>query len=194
MQKYKKKQLKQQQIVINFISVQKLEINRGQLYGLPKNPRFIKDSRFEALKKSIQDAPEMLALRELLVYPLENGNYIVIGGNMRLQACIELGYKELPCKIIPLETPVAKLREYVIKDNIGFGQDDTFLLLEEWNKTELEDFGIEMTSFQEVNLDDFFSDEKIEKKQKELICPHCGMNFYSKENENENNSDNSDID
>lgn len=172
--------------ITSAISVQKLEINRGQLYGLPKNPRFIKDTRFEALKKSIQDAPEMLALRELLVYPLENGNYIVIGGNMRLQACIELGYKELPCKIIPLETPVAKLREYVIKDNIGFGQDDTSLLLEEWNKIELEDFGMDCCFFdnESINIDDFFEEvqNKDEKSNNPILCPHCGKDINIKNN------------
>lgn len=98
------------------IRVKDIEVNKGQIYGLPKNPRFIRDERFEALKKSIEDAPEMLTLRELLVYPY-NDKYVVIGGNMRLRACIDLGYKEVPCKVLEEETPVAKLREYAIKDN-----------------------------------------------------------------------------
>lgn len=124
------------------IKIADLEINRGQIDGLPKNPRTIKDERFKALKKSIEDAPEMLALRELLVYP-HNGKYVVIGGNMRLKACKELGYKELPCKVIDENTPVEKLREYTIKDNIGFGDDDWDCLLAEWNVNELEDWGFE---------------------------------------------------
>lgn len=94
------------------IQIELIETNKGQLEGLPKNPRVIKNARFDALKKSIEDAPEMMHLRELLVYPLENGNYIVIGGNMRLKACQDLGYKELPCKIIASETPIEKLKEY----------------------------------------------------------------------------------
>lgn len=126
-----------------------LELNEGQMYGLPKNPRWIRDARYQALKKSIEDAPEMLELRELLVYPLDDvdghkGKFIIIGGNMRYRACLELGYQEVPCKVIPLETPVKKLREYVIKDNEGFGQNDWDLLSSEWDTEELQDYGMEL--------------------------------------------------
>lgn len=125
------------------IEISLLEPNKGQIKGLPRNPRTIKDKRFKALKKSIEDAPEMLALRELLVYP-HNGKYVVIGGNMRLKACRELGYKELPCKVIDENTPVEKLREYTIKDNIGFGTDDWGALFDDWDLSELEDWGMEL--------------------------------------------------
>lgn len=131
------------------LNIDLLELNEGQLYGLPKNPRWIRDARFEALKKSIEDAPEMLDLREVLVYPLTDlpgheDKYIVIGGNMRLRACKELGYKEIPCKVLDLEIPVKKLREYVIKDNEGFGQNDYELLANDWDAEELQDFGLEL--------------------------------------------------
>ena len=134
---------------IKNLSTELLELNEGQMYGLPKNPRWIRDKRFESLKKSIEDAPEMLALREILVYPLADlegheDKYIIIGGNMRFRACQELGYTELPCKVIPLETPVKKLREYVIKDNESFGQNDYELLSNEWDQDELSDFGMEL--------------------------------------------------
>lgn len=119
------------------ISISEIEINKGQIYGLPKNPRFIRDERFNALKHSIEEAPEMLSLHEIFVYPHE-GKYVVIGGNMRLRACKDLGYKEIPCKIIPKETPVAKLREYTIKDNESFGQNDWDLLANEWDSEEQE--------------------------------------------------------
>lgn len=126
-----------------------LELNEGQMYGLPRNPRWIRDARYQALKKSIEDAPEMLELRELLVYPLDDveghkGKFIIIGGNMRYRACLELGYQEIPCKVIPLETPVKKLREYVIKDNEGFGQNDWDLLASEWETEELQSWGMEL--------------------------------------------------
>lgn len=119
------------------ISIDLLEENIGQLEGLPSNPRWIRDSRFEALKKSIQDAPEMLQLRELLVYPLNGEKYIIIGGNMRFRACKELGFKELPCKIIPKHVPVAKLREYIIKDNEAFGQNEWTKLTNDWAAEEI---------------------------------------------------------
>ena len=73
------------------VPVSKLEMNKGQLQGLPKNPRFFRDNRYEAMKKSIEDSPEMLQLRELIVYPY-NDKYIVVCGNLRLRACKELGY------------------------------------------------------------------------------------------------------
>ena len=93
-----------------------LRCNEGQLEGLPSNPRYIKDEKFELLKHSLQESPEMLHLRELLVFPHED-TFIVIGGNMRCRAAEELGIEELPCKVLPVTTPVEKLREYTIKDN-----------------------------------------------------------------------------
>lgn len=150
---------------IRNIRMSLLELNEGQMYGLPKNPRWIRDARYEALKKSIQDAPEMLELRELLVYPLDDvdghkGKFIIIGGNMRYRACLELGYQEIPCKVIPLETPVQKLREYVIKDNEGFGQNDWDLLASEWDTDELQGFGMELDYIAPPtgDVEDFFDE------------------------------------
>lgn len=147
------------------LRLHELELNEGQMYGLPKNPRWIRDARYEALKKSIEDAPEMLGLRELLVYPLDDveghqGKYIIIGGNQRFRACLELGYQEVPCKVIPLETPVKKLREYVIKDNEGFGQNDWELLANEWQQDELADWGMELDYIAPAtgDVDDFFEE------------------------------------
>lgn len=126
------------------IQIKNLELNSGQLEGLPKNPRLIRDEKFEALLKSISDAPEMLNLRELLVFEYKKGKYIVIGGNMRLKACKELGYSELPCKILPAETPLEKLREYTIKDNNNFGEYDWDLLASDWDSVQLEDWGVDL--------------------------------------------------
>lgn len=127
---------------IKDIDIKRLELNKGQVEGLPKNPRFIRDDRYKALVKSIEDAPEMLKLRELLV--VEHGNkFVVIGGNMRLRACKELGMETVPCKVLPADTPVAKLREYAIKDNNGFGEDDWDVLANEWDAEELQEWGME---------------------------------------------------
>lgn len=154
------------------LRLHELELNEGQMYGLPKNPRWIRDARFEALKKSIEDAPEMLGLREILVYPLSDvegheDKYIIIGGNMRYRACLELGYQELPCKIIPLETPVKKLREYVIKDNEAFGQNDWDLLSSEWETEELSGWGMELDYIappSDVDIDDLFEETPVVEK------------------------------
>ena len=136
---------KKHETMVKNIPIGEIELNKGQVEGLPKNPRFIKDYRFEALKKSIQDAPEMLSLRELIVYPY-GGKYVVIGGNMRLRACKELGFKEVPCKVLDEQTPADKLREYTIKDNNAFGDTDFDLLANEWDTDELGDWGVEFPS------------------------------------------------
>lgn len=127
----------------NLISISLLDFNKGQLQGLPKNPRFFRDNRYEAMKKSISDSPEMLELRELIVYPYNDGRYVVVCGNLRLRACKELGYKELPCKVLNADTPVKKLREYATKDNVNFGENDMDIMENEWDKSELQDWGIE---------------------------------------------------
>lgn len=127
----------------NLISISLLDFNKGQLQGLPKNPRFFRDNRYEAMKKSISDSPEMLELRELIVYPYNDGRYVVVCGNLRLRACKELGYKELPCKVLNADTPVKKLREYATKDNVNFGENDMDIMQNEWDKSELQDWGIE---------------------------------------------------
>jgi hypothetical protein len=154
--------------MVKNIPIGEIELNKGQVEGLPKNPRFIKDYRFEALKKSIQDAPEMLSLRELIVYPL-GGKYVVIGGNMRLRACKELGFKEVPCKVLDERTPADKLREYTIKDNNAFGDTDFDLLANEWNDVELADWGVEFPSanVEDVNPDDFGDEFSLKDGDKE---------------------------
>ena len=124
------------------IPLSKLHLNTGQIKDVPKNPRFIKDERFAVLKKSIEDDPEMLNLRELVAYD-NNGELVVILGNMRYRAMKELGYKDAPVKVLPAETDAKKLRAYIQKDNIAFGQNDWDLLGNEWDVTELEDFGLE---------------------------------------------------
>ena len=121
-----------------------IEPNKGQIEGLPKNPRFIKDEKFKKLVKSIEDNPEMTAMRELLVYPLDNGKHIIIGGNMRYRAMKELGLKEAPCKVIPKEATIEQLKAYTLKDNSGYGEWDFDLLSNEWDLSMLEACAIEM--------------------------------------------------
>lgn len=154
------------------IKISDLVLNTGQIDGLPKNPRFIRNERFELLKKSITDAPEMLDYRRLAVYPFI-GKYVILCGNMRYRACKELGYKEMPCYVLPTETPAKVLREWVVKDNVAFGEIDTELLTE-WDATELQEWGMELPEWntevvedfgdknQEIDVDDF--GDKVEIK------------------------------
>ena len=154
-----------------------LKLNTGQIPDVPKNPRFIKDERFEKLKKSIQDDPQMLELREVIAYDFD-GKLVVIAGNMRLRACKELGIKEIPTKILPTKTPAEKLRTYIVKDNVSFGNDDFDLLANQWDAVELEDWGLEVwqdleevdysDKNQEINVDEMESDMVIKLKYTEM--------------------------
>jgi DNA modification methylase len=127
----------------SFIPISKIQCNTGQILGLPKNPRLIKDNRYEKLVKSIKDDPEMMELRELIVYP-QGDVFVTVCGNMRFHAMQDLKYTECPCKVLPIETSVKKLKAYTIKDNIPFGEDDMDLLANEWDSDFLADCGFEI--------------------------------------------------
>lgn len=141
--------------------------NKGQIKDVPANPRNIKKHRLEDLQRSIINHPDMLHLRELIVYPLK-ARYVVLGGNMRLEACKQIGYTEVPVKILPAETPADDLRAYVIKDNIGFGEDDHDMLSSEWDELELVKWGMEIETEAEIEV---VSDEMPEGAPK-LVVQH----------------------
>lgn len=125
------------------IKLYQLRNNTGQISGLPGNPRLMKDDRFIKLVKSLQDDPEMLSLRELIVFPHKD-TFVVIGGNMRLKALRELGYSEAPCKVLPADTHIEKLKAIALKDNSSFGEYDYEALANEWDAQLLADCGIEV--------------------------------------------------
>lgn len=131
------------------IKLSDIEVNKGQIPGLPGNPRFIRDEKYKKLIKSLQDNPEMTALRELLVFE-QSGKFVIIGGNMRYRAMKELGYKETICKIIPAGTPVEALKAYTIKDNAGFGEWDFEQLANDWDLDQIESWGVDIP---DVDLD-----------------------------------------
>lgn len=126
------------------IPLSEIELNEGQLNGLPSNPRFIKDEKFASLVRSLQESPEFLKARPLLVFQMKNGKYITIAGNMRLRALRELGAKDVPCYVFPKSTSVKKLREYTIKDNMAYGQIDWDNIANEWEPEELKEWDFEM--------------------------------------------------
>lgn len=151
------------------INISRLHLNTGQIKDVPKNPRFIKDERYQALKKSIADDPEMLDLREIVAYD-NDGELVIVMGNMRYRAMKELGFKEAPVKVLPKETKAAKLRAYILKDNIGFGQNDWDMLANEWDAEELKDFGLECDFLADNNadIDELFEDINNEKEKPQI--------------------------
>ena len=137
---------------INEIEIRVLRPNNGEIDGMPRNPRKISKKQLEKLKKSLEDAPEMLRLRELIVIP-HGGEYVVIAGNQRLEAAKALGWEKLPCKVLPADTDPAKLREYAIKDNLPFGEDDWEVIASDWDTAELEDWGMSVSDIDSGFLD-----------------------------------------
>lgn len=126
---------------IRKIKIQDIVPNEGQIPGLPSNPRQWTKDEMENLKKSLQETPELFEARGVIVYP-HDGKFIVLGGNMRLSASKALKFKEVPCIVVPEETPVQKLKEIVIKDNGSFGEWDFDLLANEWDDLALTDWGV----------------------------------------------------
>ena len=128
------------------LPISKVFPNIGQVKGLPKNPRFIRDDKYAKLVQSIKDDPEMLELRELIVYDTGDPElgYVVAGGNMRYRALKELKYKEVPCKVLHTGFPIEKLRRIVLKDNSSFGETDFEALVNEWSLEEIDLAAIEV--------------------------------------------------
>jgi hypothetical protein len=124
----------------------------------PNNPRIIKDDKFEKLKKSIKDFPKMMELRPMVI----NSDNIVLGGNMRLKALKELGYKEVPDEWVKRAEDLTEdeQRQFIIKDNVGFGEHDWEMLATEWDADELSDWGLDIPNWEaeevlEAEEDDF---------------------------------------
>ena len=124
----------------------------------PNNPRIIKDAKFEKLKKSIQDFPDMLNKRPLVCFTDKDGMFVVLGGNMRLKAAQAIGMKELPIVLADEWTEEQKA-EFLIKDNVGFGEWAWDELANEWDSEKLEEWGLDVPGFDaqepEAEEDDF---------------------------------------
>lgn len=111
------------------------------------NPRIIKDDKYKRLVKSLKDFPQMLEVRPIVV----NKDMIVLGGNMRLKACKEAGFTEVPV-IIADEFTWEQEKEFIIKDNNSYGEWDWNILATEWDITELDEWDLDLPGF-DLNMD-----------------------------------------
>ena len=122
----------------------------------PNNPRVIKDDKFHKLCESIKAFPKMLELRPIVV----NDDMVVLGGNMRLKALRHLGLKEAPI-IKASDLTDDQQRQFIIKDNAGFGEWDWDMIANEWDTDELEEWGIDVPVFmEEPSMDELIGEEK----------------------------------
>lgn len=131
---------------IEQLPLELLQLNEGQLSWLPRNPRQWTQAQIDRLKESIQETPDLLEARGLIVYP-KGKEYVVIGGNMRLVALSQLGYEAAPCIIIPKSVSHETVKEILLKDNGEFGLWNTALLSLEWSDIDLKKLGIEVPEF-----------------------------------------------
>tara|TARA_R100001460_G_scaffold75131_1_gene116267 strand:- start:1738 stop:2364 length:627 start_codon:yes stop_codon:yes gene_type:complete len=130
----------------------------------PNNPRLIKDNKFHKLVKSIKEFPEMLDIRPIVV----NEEMVVLGGNMRLKACQEAGLKEIPV-IKASELTENQQREFIVKDNVGFGEWDWDMIANEWDMDKLDEWGLDIPI--DKKIDELEDDDEIELPQSVQLEP-----------------------
>lgn len=128
------------------MKIEKIDIS--EIKPNPSNPRSIKADKHAQLVKSIKDFPQMLELRPLII----DKKGFVIGGNMRLAAAKEAGLKKIPVMRAESLTP-AQIKEFIIKDNVGFGEWDWDALANEWDVEKLEEWGLDIPGFQNAAVD-----------------------------------------
>lgn len=178
------------------IDITKLEFNEGQIEGLSKNPRYLKESEYDKLKKSLIDSPEFLEYKPLMVYAMDNDNYVTICGNMRLRVARKLreeGHTEfdtIPCVILKADTPIEKIKEYAIKDNVQAGNWDWDELANgEWETDNLQNWGVDCsflnTDEDDTDIDELFEDaQNTESKVKDIkLSVHISQELEDKVDE-----------
>jgi len=117
----------------------KQQVKISKVKGNPKNPRIIKNDKFKKLVKSIQEFPEMLKLRPIVV----DEDMMVLGGNMRLKASKDAGLKEVWIEVAEGLTEEQK-KEFIVKDNVGFGEWEWDMLANEWDSVQLAEWGLDV--------------------------------------------------
>jgi len=135
----------------------------------PINPRLVNKAKFEKLKKSIQEFPQMLELRPIVI----NEDGVILGGNMRYKALVELGYEEVPVIVASYITKEQE-NEFIIKDNLGFGDWDWDILANEWDSVELEDWGLDVWQNEDDILNSLDEEETEPQAKDKIVCALCG--------------------
>jgi hypothetical protein len=130
-------------------------VKLSEVKSNPNNPRIIKDDKFTKLVKSIKEFPKMLEIRPIVV----NADMIVLGGNMRLKACKEAGLKEVPV-IFAHDLTEEEQRQFIIKDNVGFGEWDWDMLANEWEPEALKEWGLDVPNWGETPNYDILDDDE----------------------------------
>lgn len=126
---------------IQRLKIKDLAQNKGQIPGLPTNPRQWTREEIDKIARSLKETPELFEARPIIVTPWE-GKFIILGGNLRFAGCKANKDKDAPCIVIPEGTPVDKMKEIVIKDNGSFGAWDYDALANLWDDLPLTAWGV----------------------------------------------------
>jgi hypothetical protein len=140
------------------------KIKLSEIKSNPNNPRIIKDDKFSKLVKSIKEFPKMLEIRPIVV----NADMIVLGGNMRLKACKEAGLKEVPV-IFADDLTEDEQKQFIIKDNVGFGEWDWDMIANEWDEVQLQEWGLDLPI--DSRIDDMEEGDDIEIPKSLQVIP-----------------------
>jgi hypothetical protein len=139
-------------------------IDAAKLIPNESNPRLIKDDKFAKLVKSLKEFPKMLEYRPVIV----NADMIVLAGNMRLKAALEIGLQKIPT-IIATDLTQEEQEQLIVKDNVGFGEWDWDMLANTWDAETLNEWGVDIPEWygqEDIDVDKFFTDTDKDKENK----------------------------
>jgi hypothetical protein len=151
-----------------------IKIKVSEIKSNLNNPRLIKDQKFSKLVESIKEFPKMMNLRPIVV----DENNVILGGNMRFKASIKAGFKEV--YVLRAEDLTDKQKkEFIIKDNVGFGEWDWDILANQFENSDLNEWGLDVWDTKDIDLDDFFSDDMEDKEETNKIILEYNEKDYN---------------
>jgi len=155
-----------------------MKVKISDIKANPKNPRLIKDNKFKKLVQSIKEFPGMLEKRPLICFTDVDGKFVVLGGNMRLKAAQEIGLKELPI-VLADDWTLEQRDEFLIKDNVGFGEWEWDDLANEWDAELLDKWGLDLPiNFDEIKETKDIPDIGEIEFSEELLLEHNYIVLY----------------
>ena len=155
----------------------KQQVKLYKIKGNPNNPRIIKNDKFKKLVKSIQEFPEMLKLRPIVV----DEDFMVLGGNMRLKASKDAGLKEVWIEVAEGLTEEQK-KEFIVKDNVGFGEWEWDMLANEWDSVQLAEWGLDVWKNKDDLEEPLFDELTEENKNKPSVIKITFANINDLQN------------
>lgn len=165
---------------IKRIPIEKIELNTGQIEGLPANPRQWTRDDIDRIAASLKETPELFEMRPCIVYPHE-GKYVLLAGNLRFCGARQNEMKDVPCCVVPRDTSIAKMKEIVLKDNGSWGAWDFDELANKWDDLPLTDWGVPAWNTGDEEALELDTEEpKKADNQNVIHCPKCGFEFIGK--------------